>query len=126
MHFRGIAIAGFLAAFMSTVATQLNWGASYLVSDFYRRFVKRDASEEHYVNMSRVSTVMLVACCGRCCGTVDVHQVWMGVRSGTRRRHRHHLSAALVLVAHQCVERNFSHGVRAMFVSLSLTRMALS
>jgi solute:Na+ symporter, SSS family len=59
---RGIAIAGFLAAFMSTVATQLNWGASYLVSDFYRRFIKRQASEKHYVNMSRVSTVILVLC----------------------------------------------------------------
>jgi SSS family solute:Na+ symporter len=57
---RGIAIAGFLAAFMSTVATQLNWGASYLVSDFYRRFVKPQASEAHYVNISRVSTVILV------------------------------------------------------------------
>ncbi len=57
---RGVAIAGFLAAFMSTVATQLNWGASYLVADFYRRFVKRDASERHYVNMSRLATVLLV------------------------------------------------------------------
>ncbi len=57
---RGLAIAGFLAAFMSTVATQLNWGASYLVADFYRRFVKRDASERHYVNVSRLATVLLV------------------------------------------------------------------
>jgi len=57
---RGIAIAGFLAAFMSTVATQLNWGASYLVSDFYRRFIKREASEDHYVAISRVATVILV------------------------------------------------------------------
>ena len=47
--YRGIAIAGFLAAFMSTIATQLNWGASYLVADFYRRFLRRDASERHYV-----------------------------------------------------------------------------
>ena len=37
---RGVVIAGFMAAFMSTIATQLNWGASYLVSDFYRRFIK--------------------------------------------------------------------------------------
>jgi len=59
---RGVAIAGFLAAFMSTVATQLNWGASYLVSDFYRRFVKPQASEKHYVNISRVATVILVVC----------------------------------------------------------------
>lgn len=57
----GIIVAGFLAAFMSTVATQLNWGASYLVSDFYRRFVKKDASEGHYVTISRLATVLLVA-----------------------------------------------------------------
>jgi len=59
--FIGIIIAGFLAAFMSTVATQLNWGASYLVADFYRRFMKRDGSESHYVNASRAATVLLVA-----------------------------------------------------------------
>ena len=57
---RGIAIAGFLAAFMSTVATQLNWGASYLVADFYRRFIKRNAPERHYVVASRLATVLLV------------------------------------------------------------------
>jgi SSS family solute:Na+ symporter len=57
----GLIVAGFLAAFMSTVATQLNWGASYLVSDFYRRFVKKNASERHYVNISRIATVLLVA-----------------------------------------------------------------
>ena len=58
--YRGIAMAGFLAAFMSTIATQLNWGASYLVSDFYRRFLRRDASELHYVRISRLCTVLLV------------------------------------------------------------------
>ncbi len=57
---RGIAIAGFLAAFMSTVATQLNWGASYLVSDFYRRFLRPTASNRHYVMVSRLATVLLV------------------------------------------------------------------
>src|SRR5712691_2311394 len=45
----GILLAGFMAAFMSTIAKQLNWGSSYLVEDFYRRFLKRDASEKHYV-----------------------------------------------------------------------------
>ena len=59
-QYRGVAIAGFLAAFMSTIATQLNWGASYLVSDFYRRFVKPTASESHYVLASRLCTVLLV------------------------------------------------------------------
>jgi SSS family solute:Na+ symporter len=57
---RGILIAGFMAAFMSTIATQLNWGSSYLVEDFYRRFIRRNASERHYVNISRLATLLLV------------------------------------------------------------------
>ena len=61
---RGVVIAGFMAAFMSTIATQLNWGASYLVSDFYRRFIKPQASEKHYVNISRLATVVLVIAAG--------------------------------------------------------------
>ncbi|MFL5487604.1 MAG: sodium:solute symporter family protein [Gemmatimonadaceae bacterium] len=56
---RGFMMAGFAAAYMSTVGTQLNWGASYLVNDFYKRFVKRDATEKHYVTMSRLATVFL-------------------------------------------------------------------
>jgi Na+/proline symporter len=56
---RGVMLAGFLAAYMSTVATQLNWGASYLINDFYRRFLKRDAGEKHYVNASRLTTILL-------------------------------------------------------------------
>src|SRR5580692_11138539 len=56
----GILLAGFMAAFMSTVATQLNWGSSYLVEDFYRRFLKPSATDQHYVMMSRVATVLLV------------------------------------------------------------------
>jgi Na+/proline symporter len=56
---RGLMVAAFAAAFMSTIATQLNWGASYLVNDFYRRFVRRDASEPHYVAASRVATALL-------------------------------------------------------------------
>ena len=57
---RGIIIAGFMAAFMSTVATYINWGASYLVNDFYRRFLRRRRSEHHYVKASRVASVILV------------------------------------------------------------------
>ena len=57
---RGIVVAGFMAAFMSTFATQLNWGASYLVADFYRRFLKKDGSDAHYVKISRLATVLLV------------------------------------------------------------------
>ncbi|MFZ3214711.1 MAG: sodium:solute symporter family protein [Candidatus Acidiferrales bacterium] len=61
---RGIIVAGFLAAFMSTIATQLNWGASYVVEDFYRRFLVRGASERHYVRVSQVVTVLLVIASG--------------------------------------------------------------
>ena len=56
---RGLMVAAFAAAFMSTIATQLNWGASYLVNDFYRRFVRRDAAESHYVMASRLATALL-------------------------------------------------------------------
>ncbi len=61
---RGLLVAGFLAAFMSTVATQLNWGSSYLVADFYRRFIQPAAPERHYVNVGRLVTVLLVAAAG--------------------------------------------------------------
>ncbi len=56
---RGFMMAGFAAAYMSTVGTQLNWGASYLVNDFYKRFLKRDGTERHYVTVSRWATVSL-------------------------------------------------------------------
>ena len=59
---RGLMIAAFAAAYMSTIATQLNWGASYLVNDFYRRFLKKDASDHHYVWISQVATVLLTLC----------------------------------------------------------------
>ena len=56
---RGVMMAGFAAAYMSTVGTQLNWGASYLVNDFYKRFVNKTASQKHYVNVSRWTTIGL-------------------------------------------------------------------
>jgi SSS family solute:Na+ symporter len=59
VSFRGLLVAGFLAAFMSTLATHLNWGSSYLVTDFYRRFIRRSASEKHYVHAARWATVLL-------------------------------------------------------------------
>lgn len=55
----GLLIAVFLAAYMSTLASQLNWGTSYLVHDFYRRFIRSDASEKHYVMVSRVSVILM-------------------------------------------------------------------
>ena len=58
---RGFMLAGFAAAYMSTVGTQLNWGASYLVNDFYKRFLRKNETEKHYVNVSRAATVFLFA-----------------------------------------------------------------
>jgi SSS family solute:Na+ symporter len=56
----GLLIAVFLAAYMSTIASQINWGTSYLVNDFYRRFIKKTADEKHYVLISRISIGLLV------------------------------------------------------------------
>ncbi len=56
----GLLIAVFLAAYMSTISAQLNWGTSYLINDLYRRFYRKDASEKHYVLVSRIGIVLLV------------------------------------------------------------------
>jgi len=55
--FLGLMVGGLIAASSSTILTHLNWGASYLVHDFYRRFIKTDADERHYVLAGRVATV---------------------------------------------------------------------
>ena len=59
-YLRGFMIAAFAAAYMSTIGTQLNWGASYVINDFYRRFLVREAGEKHYVIASQVVTVLLM------------------------------------------------------------------
>jgi Na+/proline symporter len=56
---RGFMMAGFAAAYMSTIGTHLNWGASYLVNDFYKRFMKPNETDKHYVNVGRVATICL-------------------------------------------------------------------
>jgi Na+/proline symporter len=58
--FLGLMIAGMLAAYRSTIETHLNWGASYLVHDFYQRFITKDASQRHYVWAGRVVTALLM------------------------------------------------------------------
>ncbi len=60
--FIGLMVGGLIAANSSTILTHLNWGASYLVHDFYRRFIRRDAGERHYVRVGRITTVGLFAC----------------------------------------------------------------
>jgi len=55
----GLMLGGLIAANSSTILTHLNWGASYLVHDFYRRFLIRGASEHHYVTAGRLATILL-------------------------------------------------------------------
>jgi solute:Na+ symporter, SSS family len=56
----GLLIAALISAFMSTISTHLNWGSSYVVNDFYKRFYKPEASEIELVNVGRISTVLLM------------------------------------------------------------------
>jgi solute:Na+ symporter, SSS family len=85
---RGVMVAAFLAAFMSTMGTQLNWGVSYLVNDFYRRFLVREKNERHYVHAGRVFTIVLVLVSGYVAGQLtSIGQGWqivlnLGVGTG--------------------------------------------
>lgn len=56
----GLLIAALLSAFMSTISTHLNWGSSYIVNDFYKRFIRPDAPQNELVNIGRLSTVVLM------------------------------------------------------------------
>jgi Na+/proline symporter len=60
----GLMVAGLLAAYVSTISTHLNWGTSYLVHDFYRRFLKPGADEKHYVLVGRIVTGVLMILAG--------------------------------------------------------------
>ncbi|MBN1632598.1 MAG: Na+:solute symporter [Ignavibacteria bacterium] len=57
---KGLLLAAFFAAYMSTIATHLNWGTSYFVNDFYKRFLLKGRSEKHYVVISRAATLVFM------------------------------------------------------------------
>jgi len=85
--FIGLMVGGLIAANSSTILTHLNWGASYLVHDFYRRFLRTDETEKHYVLVGRLVTVMLFFCAS---GTVylldtakDAFDIILQVGAGT-------------------------------------------
>src|SRR6202171_5041471 len=84
---RGLMVAAFLAAFMSTVGTQLNWGTSYLINDFYRRFVVKRGSEKHYVLASKLFIVLLVILSGYTAAHItSIQSAWqllLGMGAGT-------------------------------------------
>jgi len=60
----GLVVASIIAAYMSTIGTHLNWGSSYIVNDFYKRFVRPDAPEKELVLMGRISTISLMVLAG--------------------------------------------------------------
>jgi Na+/proline symporter len=85
--FIGLMVGGLIAANSSTILTHLNWGSSYLVHDFYRRFLKRDAAERHYVVVARLCTVLLYVAAGLLGLTLDsaqkAFQIIISIGAGT-------------------------------------------
>jgi Na+/proline symporter len=119
---RGLMIAAFLAAFMSTVGTQLNWGTSYLINDFYRRFLVRKAGEKHYVLVSKLIIVLLVILSGYAAANItSIQSAWqllLGMGAGT--------GSVLVLRWYWWrinAWSEISSMIAAFIVSMSLTRV---
>ena len=85
--FLGLMVGGPIAASSSTILTHLNWGASYLVHDFYRRFIRTGADERHYVFAGRVTTMLLFVCAAASVYLLDtakdVFDVILQVGAGT-------------------------------------------
>jgi Na+/proline symporter len=85
--FLGVMIAGMMAAYVSTLVTHLNWGSSYLVHDFYRRFVRTDATEQHYVGVGRWITAGLMIVAGFLTYALDTaaesFQLLLSIGAGT-------------------------------------------
>ncbi len=83
----GLVVASLIAAYMSTMSTHLNWGASYLVNDVYRRFCKADASERELVFVGRLSTILLMLMAGSCAlllsNALQAFQILLQIGAGT-------------------------------------------
>lgn len=74
---RGLVLGGFVAAYMSTMSTQLNWGASYLVHDVYARFIRPEAEDAHYVRVARITTLLIMVISGGVTLYLDsIRQAW--------------------------------------------------
>ena len=62
MGLKGLLLAAFLGAYLSTISTQLNWGAGYLANDLYKRFIKPESDSKQLVKASRIITFLLMVC----------------------------------------------------------------
>jgi len=85
--FVGLMVGGLIAANSSTILTHLNWGSSYLIHDFYRRFIRGDATEKHYVNMGRLCTFSLYVVAALVCyiltSAQDAFEILISIGAGT-------------------------------------------
>lgn len=83
----GIVLASLIAAVMSTLSTHLNWGSSYVVNDFYLRFVKPEATDKELVNVGRISTVLLMVLSALLAlamsSALDAFQILLQIGAGT-------------------------------------------
>jgi len=75
---QGLLFVTFLAAFMSTITTHLNWGASYIVNDIYKRFINKSSSDRHYVLISRIFTIVITVLAGAFAFFIkDIGKAWI-------------------------------------------------
>lgn len=83
----GLVLASLTAAYMSTISTHLNWGSSYVVNDFYKRFIKPGASEKEQVHVGRVSTVVMMVVAGwialQLTNALQAFQILLQIGAGT-------------------------------------------
>lgn len=83
----GLVVASLTAAYMSTISTHLNWGSSYLVNDFYKRFIRPDSSQKELVMVGRISTVVLMIVAGILAllmqNALDSFQILLQIGAGT-------------------------------------------
>jgi len=83
----GLVVASLAAAYMSTISTHLNWGASYVVQDAYRRFLAPDRDDAHYVRVARITTVLLTILMGMAAlllqNALQAFQILLQIGAGT-------------------------------------------
>ncbi len=83
----GLVIASLVAAYMSTISTHLNWGSSYVVNDFYKRFIKPEASEKELVFVGRISTVFMMVAAAfvalQLTNSLQAFQILLQIGAGT-------------------------------------------
>ena len=108
--FKGLLLAAFAAAYMSTISTHLNWGASYLVNDVYLRFLKPNASPRAQVMASRLATAVLMVLLAHRHELPQQRGAGMEAPDRPRRRHRAGLHSPLVLVARERLVRDQRDG----------------